>query len=196
VVKVVRSKVWCEEVRAELWSLWRSCTVTDPARFALPRLAALNGRAVYERIEEMTGVPWWWVAAIHQLESSGDFTRHLHNGDSLRRRTVRVPAGRPVAGEPPFDWVASAVDALTMPGKRLHQVSDWSIPHALWLLESFNGFGYRLYRHMPSPYLWAGTNHYMRGKYVADGKWSSTAVSKQAGCAGLLMALDIKEARA
>ena len=39
---------------------------------------------------------------------------------------------------------------------------------------------------MKSPYLWAFSNHYTRGKYVADGRWSETAVSRQAGAATLL----------
>jgi peptidoglycan hydrolase-like protein with peptidoglycan-binding domain len=32
-----------------------------------------------------------------------------------------------------------------------------------------------------SPYLWAGTNNYESGKYVADGVWSSAAVDQQLG---------------
>ena len=42
---------------------------------------------------------------------------------------------------------------------------------------------------MPSPYLWSFSTHYARGKYVADGKWSPTAVSAQCGVAVLLRRL-------
>jgi hypothetical protein len=34
--------------------------------------------------------------------------------------------------------------------------------------------------------LWGFSNHYKSGKYVADGTWSDTAVSKQCGAAVLL----------
>jgi hypothetical protein len=44
-------------------------------------------------------------------------------------------------------------------------------------------------RGLPSPYLWAGTNQYRIGKYVADGKYDPKHVDTQPGCAGLLMAM-------
>lgn len=102
---------------------------------------------------------------------------------------MNVPAGRPLAGKPPFTWEESAADAVRMKG--FDKVEDWSVPRALWLLEKYNGLGYRLYHGMASPYLWAGTNHYSRGKYVGDGKFSAVAVSKQAGAAGILQQLGI-----
>jgi hypothetical protein len=37
-----------------------------------------------------------------------------------------------------------------------------------------------------SPYLWCFSNHYTKGKYVSDGRWSETAVSQQCGAAVLL----------
>jgi lysozyme family protein len=55
------------------------------------------------------------------------------------------------------------------------------------VLERFNGFGYR--RHdinIHSPYLWSFSNHYTKGKFVADNTFSATAVSKQCGAAVLL----------
>jgi hypothetical protein len=64
---------------------------------------------------------------------------------------------------------------------------DWSLPGALYQLERYNGWGYRM--HHPSvltPYLWSFSNHYTSGKYVADGTWSNTAISKQCG-AGVIL---------
>ena len=55
-------------------------------------------RARYEAAGGPHGIPWWFVGAIHMLESGFTFTRHLHNGDPLSARTVRVPAGRPERG--------------------------------------------------------------------------------------------------
>lgn len=142
----------------------------------------------YQAVAAKVGAPWYLVAAIHQLESGQSFTRHLHNGDPLTARTTHVPAGRPKTGAPPFTWEASAIDALTL--QRLHQVEQWTLPVMLFQLERYNGFGYR--KHHPevlSPYLWSFTTGYTKGKFVADGKFSATAVSKQCGAVALLKRL-------
>lgn len=149
-------------------------------------------QARYEKISRLVGgvVPWSFIAVIHNLECGLSFSKHLHNGDPLTRRTVLVPAGRPVAGDPPFSFEASAVDALTMKGKAYHLETDWTLPATLYRLEGYNGFGYRKFHSsVLSPYLWSGSNHYTRGKYVADGQWSASAVSKQLGTALIWRAL-------
>jgi hypothetical protein len=98
---------------------------------------------------------------------------------------VRVPKGRPPTGDPPFTWEESATDALKL--KRVHINRDWSIEKIAYVLEGYNGWGYRLYHpEVKSPYLWSFSNHYTRGKYVRDGSWSPTAVSKQVGAMVLL----------
>lgn len=145
-----------------------------------------SNQARYETISKMAGgsIPWQFIAVIHSLEAGLSFSKHLHNGDPLTRRTVLVPAGRPVTGSPPFTFEESAVDALTMKGKEYHKETDWSLAATLYRLEGFNGYGYRKYHpSVLSPYLWSGSNHYTRGKYVADGQWNSRAVSKQLGTA-------------
>ena len=119
------------------------------------------------------------------MESSMNFKRHLHNGDPLSGRTIRVPAGRPLAGTPPFTWDESASDALIL--RKINQWKDWTIEGTLYQIEGYNGWGYRL--HHPSvlsPYLWSFSNHYIKGKYIADGTWSDTAISNQCGAAVLL----------
>lgn len=188
----VRSARWSEEVRVEMDLLWRTMTIVDRPRFDWYVSRALNARNYYAKLgDSLKGIPWWFIACIHAMEASFSFEAHLHNGDPLTRRTRNVPAGRPASGEPPFTWWASAVDALTMPGKAFDKIDDWSIAHALWLLESFNGHGYRLLRsgRIHSPYLWAGTSHYTRGKFVRDRVYDASAISKQAGCAGLIKLL-------
>lgn len=119
------------------------------------------------------------------MEAGLRFTGHLHNGDPLTARTVHVPKGRPKTGNPTFTWEQSAADALQI--AKLDSWDDWTVPGVLYKLEAYNGFGYRT-RHpeVLSPYLWAASNHYTRGKYVADGTFSPTAVSKQCGGAVLL----------
>ena len=54
-----------------------------------------------------------------------------------------------------------------------------------YLLEGFNGYGYHR-KGVPSPYLWGGSNQYVRGKYVADHVFDSMHVDQQMGCLPIL----------
>ena len=146
----------------------------------------------YRALEAVTGVPWWFAGIIHLMECSCNFKQHIHNGDPLTARTVQVPAGRPVAGDPPFTWEASATDAFELHGWLLDKVRrlpfgdpDWTPATVLWRFESWNGFGYRNHG-VRSPYLWAGSNHEQPGRYVRDGVWDADAWSKQIGSAVIL----------
>jgi len=178
-------------LRSEYAQLWDTMTVS-PGRIQTAdniatRLRSNRGR--YEVVERATGVPWFVIAVIHNLESGGNFARHLHNGDPLTARTTHVPAGRPLAGAPPFTWEESAIDALRM--KDFDKNHDWSAEKIAYLLEGYNGWGYRLYHaSVLSPYLWSFSSHYTAGKYIADGKWSATAVSEQCGAMVLLKRLE------
>jgi lysozyme family protein len=145
-----------------------------------------HGQPNYQLVEREVGVPWVFVGVIHAMECGFNFAGHLHNGDRLTARTVNVPKGRPKDSEPPFTWLQSARDALRL--KKLDSVTDWSVPHMLYLLEGYNGFGYRR-RAMPSPYLWSFSNVYDKGKFVMDGKFDPNAVSKQCGAALMLKAI-------
>lgn len=164
--------------------LFKAMVVSPPVE---KRAATISGKISansvrYKQVVENWKMPWWIVGIIHSMESSLDFTKHLHNGDPLTARTTHAPAGRPL-GTPPFTWEESAEDALKLRG--LDNVYDWSIPHTLLELEGYNGFGYAR-RGIQSPYLWAGSSIYKKGKYVADGHFDPEAVSSQIGAALLL----------
>lgn len=164
--------------------MFDTCRIRTERASEIKRIAdrIMANRERYEEVERDTRVPWHFIATLHLLESALDFTRHLHNGDPLTARTIHVPRGRPVAGNPPFTWRASAVDALRM--QKLDQWRDWSIAGSLDRLERYNGLGYRRVG-IPSPYLWSFSNHYTMGKFTADGVFSPTAVSQQCGGATL-----------
>jgi lysozyme family protein len=177
-------------LRAEYQQLFDSCQIRPERQAEVNTLAdrALDRRPRYEAVAQSLGLPWYVVAVIHQMEASARFDAHLHNGDPLGARTVHVPAGRPSSGAPPFSWEISATDALRL--ARYDQWHDWSVPGILFKWESYNGWGYRnAHPEVKSPYLWSYTSHYLRGKYVADGTFSASAVSKQAGAAALLRRL-------
>jgi len=149
----------------------------------------VSNKARYESVASLLGVPWYFIAFIHNMESSQNFSTHLHNGDPLSARTKNVPADRPKKGNAPFSWEESAEDALKL--RRVKRVKVWSLPRLLYELEAYNGWGYRLYHaHVASPYLWSYSQHYSSGKYIADGTWSDTARSRQCGAAVLLKRLE------
>lgn len=188
-----------QELKPEYQRLWDSCEIRlDKLSTTQNIVAKINAnRRHYEALQQKINVPWHFVAVIHNMESSLNFATHLHNGDSLKKRTVNEPSGRPLADpikswQEGYTWEESAIDALTM--KEFNRVKDWSLPAQLWQLERYNGIGYRKYHpEVLTPYLWSATNHYNKGKYVVDGKWDANAVSDQIGIVALLKVL-IKEA--
>lgn len=161
---------------------WAKSKVTK--NFAGIARALVAAKPRYQAVEARTGVPWWAIAVIHERESSQDWSRSLAQGDRWDRVSVHVPAGRG-----PFkSWEDAAVDALVNCGPYLARKKDWRIGSALANLELYNGAGY-VNRGIPSPYLWAGTDQYQAGKYIADNKFSPTTVDPQPGCAGMLKAM-------
>lgn len=140
-------------------------------------------KATYDAVANKVNIPWYFIAIIHCMEGSLNFKTHLHNGDPLTGRTVQVPKGRPLSGNPPFTWEESAIDALTLEG--FASRTDWSLPAMLFAFEKYNGFGSRG-KGINSPYLWSYSNHYIKGKFVKDGVFDPEAVSKQCGAAVLL----------
>jgi len=176
-----------ESLRREYEDLFNACVIRPQRAGEVEATiqAILGNRKRYQAVSEAIGIPWHFISAVHSMEAGLDFRRHLHNGDPLTARTVQVPAGRPKNGSPPFTWEESAADALTL--RRLNEWTDWSLAGTLFQIEGYNGWGYRLkHPHVLSPYLWAGSNHYTSGKYVSDGTWSDTAVSRQCGAAVIL----------
>jgi lysozyme family protein len=128
-------------------------------------------------------IKWFHIALLHRMESGGDFTTYLGNGQPLNKKTTIVPKGR----GPFSSFESGAIDAIRY--KKLDRVEDWSIGNTLYILEGFNGYGYEDYRGIHSPYLWSGSNHYTAGLYIADSVYSKTAVSQQIGIALILKKL-------
>jgi len=178
-----------DALRTEYQRLFDTCQIRPERMDGVDAMVAtiLQGQSRYARVGRTTGVPWFVIGVLHSLESGCRFDGHLHNGDPLTARTVQVPKGRPRTGQPPFTWEASAADALN---DAYAGWSDWSVPGILFKWETYNGWGYRAHHpEVLSPYLWSYTTHYSRGKYVADGTFSASAVSKQTGAAALLRRL-------
>ena len=145
------------------------------------RLVASDAKSRYRHLERQTGVPWPVVAVIHEREAAQRWDRSIAQGDPWNRVSTHVPKGR----GPFASFVAAAIDALTKCAPFAARWKNWTYGGAITLLIMYNGLGYDR-RGLPSPYAWAGSNQYARGKYVADGVFDPNEVDRQLGCAPLL----------
>src|SRR5580704_3188032 len=103
-------------LRPEYHDSWEHMTINPSAASTVDADARriVSNRAIYLQVTAIARVPYPVVGVIHNREASGNFHCHLHNGDPLTARTVHVPKGRPIAGNPPFTWMQSASDALAL----------------------------------------------------------------------------------
>ena len=172
--------------------LWNTAEVKGSQVFRIDKTIStyIENKSKYVEIEKLRtgGVPAAIIFTLHGRESTWSFKKHLHEGSLLTGRTKWVPKGRPKA--PPsngsvYTFIESAEDALYKL-KDLESVNWKDLNTALYTIEEYNGLGYLKYRPIHSPYLWSGTNHYTSGKYVADGKYSSTATDRQLGTCSIL----------
>ena len=87
---------------------------------------------------------------------------------------MRIGMNRLVAGQPAPEFLRRAFNGDFMETQ-------------VFRPRTHNGLGYLKYhKNVLSPYLWSGTQHYTKGKYIADGKFSSTTVDKQLGTCAIL----------
>jgi lysozyme family protein len=176
---------------------WDDMEITrDRAEMESDAKIVLAHKKIYIDIENVTGVPWWFLAVVDMREGGiGNLgTRHLHNGDRLTGYTVNVPFGRPKVGHgPPFTFFESAVDSVKYQG--LDKIAKWTIERALHLLEAYNGFKYAMQKPpRPSPYVWSCCSVYdpptgPGGKVCVDHGPIENVVNKQFGCAPFLQIL-------
>lgn len=148
----------------------------------------------YEAVAAKTGVPAKLIASLHWRESNGNFKTYLHQGDPLGKKAVHVPKNIPI-----FDkWEEAAIHALNMKKNVRDMVKmdeNTTDPAALaTYAEYYNGLGYHK-RGKPSAYVWAGTDQYSAGKFVADGKYSSKTRDRQAGVMSLMATADAADAK-
>lgn len=171
---------------------WQAMHVTAELMAAVDRVAArltmASAKARYQAVFLATRVPWWLIAVIHERESSQSWTASLAQGDPWNKVSIHVPRDR----GPFASWEAAAIDALEHCAPFAANWTDWSVGGSLTLLEEYNGLGYAA-RSVPSPYVWASTDQYHCGKYIADGHYDPDAVDHQIGCAALLARMKIAD---
>ena len=145
--------------------------------------AVLKNKEIYMEAEIYTGVPWQLIGALHYRESNCNMNRQLLNGQLYYKRTSIEPKHK----GPWKSWMDSTIFAFKYEPLKSTRLGD-----VLKYAERYNGMGY-VRKGINSPYVWSYTTHYTKGKYVADGRYSPYAVSKQVGVAPLLKELGYGE---
>jgi lysozyme family protein len=154
-----------------------------------------KNKAQYQAVADKTGIPGELIAALHWRESTGNFGTYLHQGDKLGKKAVHVPKDIPIF----HTWAPAAEHALNMKkwlrDKLKIDVNTADLAALATYAEYYNGLGYS-YKGKPSPYVWSGTDQYSRGKYVADGRYSSVTKDKQLGVISMVQHIWDQEAAA
>lgn len=146
------------------------------------RLVDSTAKNRYLIVQSQTTVPWYVIAVIHEREASQSWMASLAQGDPWNKISVHVPRG---IG--PFDsWEDAAIYSLRKCAPFAAHWADWTTGGLLTILEEYNGLGYAGMG-LPSPYIWASTDQYTHGKYIADGHFDPHAIDHQLGCAALLV---------
>lgn len=147
-------------------------------------------RARYEKVSETAGIPPKLIAALHWRESTGDFGTYLHQGDPLGKKAVHEPADIPIFKT----WEPAAEHALGQKAaiQRDYKIDANTTDEAALAsyAERYNGLGYHNYHAQASPYVFAGTDQYKKGKYVGDGDWDGNYKDTQLGVVAMMRRLD------
>lgn len=149
----------------------RPLQVEHVARGLLPKMA------LYQEEQARCGVPAALLAALDQREDDASPECAIGQGNRWDRISTNVPRGKgPWPSKIDADLFYIAYDHLNdMEGQ-----PSWTWPLVCFKGEAWNGFGPRDHG-IRTGYLWAGTNLYVRGKYVADGQWDAAYVDTQLG---------------
>lgn len=153
---------------------------------------AMEHKYEYEQIaaevSRKTGhhVPWWFIPLVHEREcvrGVDNWTCNIAQGCKYSVKCNVIPHSGPFSS-----FLEAAVDALIVQAPHAGKWTNWSGGGVMTIAEAYNGTGYaRMGK--SSPYIWSGTDQYVRGKYVADHKYDPNAVDTQLGVAISLKAL-------
>lgn len=167
-----------ETLRPEYAQLLAAMRVLPDRRKEVDAVAVklLGYRTRYQPVSARDGVPVVFIAACFEREAGSDFSRNAAQGWPLHSRSRIVPENGPFP-----DWQSSALAAYHLNGLDRVGAENWTWELMCFYGELFNGFGYRDYHRMHSPYLWGGTNVQTAGKYTSDGKFDPGEMDQQLG---------------
>lgn len=133
-------------------------------------------KARYLEVTAIDGVPPVFIGPSCEREDDNDFRKNPAQGWPLTSRSNWIPHNGPFP-----DWKSAALAAYKLNGLDKVGKENWTWELICFYGEFFNGFGYRDYHHMHSPYLWGGTNIQTIGKYTSDVKFDAAHMDTQLG---------------
>lgn len=188
--------------------LWSICQIMPSkmgdARFQASRAILLKPQ--YVDVAAVFKMPWFVIAAISHMESGQNMASTLLNGDPYSRPTTHFPAHL----GPWKTWKEAAIYAVNYEDEGWHfnpNTWEWDVDGVFYFLHMWNGFNDReaegadLVPPNASPYLYAATPFYQRGKRVEEwsekkkryvGRFDPTKVSDQVGCMAFLKAIELQ----
>ncbi len=180
-------------MRAEYQQLWNKTALMKAAEAGREAQLINKQRPTYEDVGKAVGAPWWAVAVLHLREAGevdvGRWLCVLHNGEKIigtGRKTGLVPEGR----GPFTSFKEAAIDAFKI--EEIKDRREWTecpVEFLAYVSEKFNGFGYRDFKGIVSPYLWGGTSVQQRGKYVGDHQIDPNVMDSHIGTMAVLKSL-------
>jgi lysozyme family protein len=136
----------------------------------------LTHKSLYLEVTAADGVPVAFIGPSFEREASSNFNLNPAQGWPLHSTSKWIPHNGPFK-----DWKSAAIAAYRLNGLDKVGADNWTWPLICYYGELFNGFGYRDFHHMHSPYLWGGTNIQTVGKYDDDGKFNPDHMDPQLG---------------
>ena len=101
-----------DALRNEYERLFTTCEIRPQRAQIVEQLSAqLTGNSAgYHAVADVLGIPWFFIAVIHNMEAGQRFTAHLHNGDPLTAEDVKFSFERAARGKRPwvFEKIAGA----------------------------------------------------------------------------------------
>jgi len=128
-----------------------------------------------------TGVPIIVAAASFEREAGSKFNLNPAQGWPLDSKSKDVPYNGPF-----HDWTSAQIAAYEIDGLDKVGAANWYWETGCYEEEGFNGWGYRA-RGVHTPYLWAGTNIYTKGKYTSDRGYDPNVVDEQLGVIPMML---------
>lgn len=167
-----------EVLRPEYTQLLAAMKILPAKREAIDHVAVklLGYRNRYQPVTDKTGVPVVFIGPSFEREGSSNFKLNPAQGWPLTSISRIIPNNGPFR-----TWFDAAVAAYHLNGLDQVGAENWTWEKVCFYGELFNGFGYRDWHHMHSPYLWAGTNIQTVGKYTSDGDFDPNHMDTQLG---------------
>lgn len=167
-----------ETLRTEYSQLLSAMTIRPDRKKQIDETAVklIGLKTRWAPISERNGVPIIFMATSFEREATSNFEKNPAQGWSWRSRSRIIPYNGPFPS-----WTAAALEAYRLNGLDRVGAENWTWELMCFYGETFNGFGYRDFHRMHSPYLWSGTNIQKIGKYTSDGKFDSSHWDSQIG---------------